>query len=448
MSTYNVEFSGKLLAGFDPREVRLHAANRLRMSEAQLDRVFDGRPVVLKKAVDAAAGQRYLGELHRLGMASRLVPLDEAPPAPAASTFKVVYLGRLVDGFDKDAVAVAAARRLHIGPEQVERLFSGKKVVLKRGVSERLGTRYVSELASIGMQATLVDEAAAASTAAPVAATPAVVAPPALISAEARVAGAIPDLEGMDGDKARQHAVSEAQMASLTATQFDMPQAMLLSGDVPEPADDNIDHAATLLVDPARLVEQMSLAESSAPDMTASQLNDLHSAQTMLANPAAYSSLSHDFADSASAGQAQHVESAVPYVKCEQCGHRQPLGPRCRRCGVELHVEAALVAAPAVQVLTPAAEATRPTPALAPTGGLTLEPLAPPPAAEEADEAPAEAQHDVPAAQASPARAAPGLADSLRLQATHEPEADTQKRRKLMIAGAVAAILLLYFLLH
>lgn len=231
VSHYNVEFSGRLLAGFDPREVRLHAGARLRMSETQLDRVFDGRPIVLKKDVDAQTGQRYLGELHRLGMASRLIPLD-APGESPAETFKVVFNGQILPGFEADAVAVAAARRLSLGPLQVEKLFSGKKAVLKRGISERRGLRYVAELATLGMQTTLVGEDEA--------------------PGEPEATPPVPALD------------AEVPPALVT-TQFEVPPHAHDGDDLPEPEHESIDHAATLLVDPARLVEQMNYAPPPIP---------------------------------------------------------------------------------------------------------------------------------------------------------------------------------------
>lgn len=425
MGTYNVEFSGKLLAGFDPQEVRLHAATRLRMSDSQLDRVFDGRPIVLKKEVDAATGQRYLGELHRLGMASRLVELDAAPPPPPAHTYKVVFLGQLVDGFEKEAVALAAGRRLNIGPEQVTRLFSGKKVVLKRGVSERLGRRYMAELAALGMQTRLVDEQNATVSVPP----PAQVATPSqpslaqaaveavLPSPQAKVAGAVPDLEDMLGDQTRINPVSEAQLAALTATQFEMPQHLLASGELPEPLDDTIDHAATLLVDPARLVEQMNyaplpLASDPIPDKPG----------------------------------ALETESAVPYVRCAQCNHSQPATARCRRCGAELDTALATALAPALQVVSPA----EPVPALVvspvepppASTGLALEPLVETPP-------PAEAEVEPPPPPPPPARVlslAEQLAKPLPLESA-AAAADAARRKKLMIGGALIVVVLLILLL-
>lgn len=429
MGTYNVEFSGKLLAGFDPQEVRLHAATRLRMSEAQLDRVFDGRPIVLKKAVDATAGQRYLGELHRLGMASRLVELDAAPPpAQSVATFKVVFTGQLVEGFDRDAVAVAAARRLSIGPEQVTRLFSGKKVVLKRGVSERLGRRYMAELAGIGMQTTLVDEQSALVSppeppAAAPAPTPVVLEPAAftLPSPQAKVAGAIPDLEEAGGEHGRISPVSEAQLAALTATQFEMPQHLLASGELPEPMDDSIDHAATLLVDPARLVEQMNYAP---PPLV----------EPVVEKPGALD-----------------TDRAVPYVRCAQCNHSQPAASRCRRCGAVLEGELAVVLAPALQVLSVAEPVAPvpPPPASAPASlqGLTLEPLAAPAPAEEVE---AVAPPPAPAVAPAPAvtHRAPSLAASFEASEEAGDEAGSARRTKLLIGGAVLLLLLLILVMR
>lgn len=394
MGIYNVEFSGKLLAGFDRREVRLHAANRLRLSEAQLDRVFDGRPIVLKKQVDAVAGQRYLSELHRLGMASRLVPLEGEAPAEPVETFKVVFAGQVLPGFEPEAVAVAAARRLNIGPVQVEKLFSGRKAVLKRNISQRRGRRYVDELATLGMQASLVSESAPAAASAPVAAATAI--------SVARVAGAVPDLDAAEGEGLPVQS-AETQLAALTETQFDMPQALLASGDLPEPPEDAIDHAATLLVDPARLVERMNYLSSPPPER-----------EPVADRPGL-----------------SLVDAAVPYVKCPQCAHAQPAGSSCRRCGADLDARPARQPAPDPAPVHAIAAASAES-----SSGLQLEPMI--------EAVPSDAP---PAAEAPPA-AAESLAAVHAEQAPPTGLPLLSGWRKLAVAAGVVGLVLVFFWLH
>lgn len=148
---YRVIFKGGLLPGFDAEQVRRGVAARLQLGEAQLARMFSGRKIILKKAVTEANGLPYIEELRRLGLDARLEALPaDAEPSVLAS-FQVVFWGKLLRGFKRELVMRAATRRLRVPTDQLNRMFAGGKVVLKRGVSAELGARYVTELARIGM---------------------------------------------------------------------------------------------------------------------------------------------------------------------------------------------------------------------------------------------------------------------------------------------------------
>lgn len=71
-------------------------------------------------------------------------------------SLRVVFRGEIVDGFDRDAVKRVAAERLGASPAQIEQVFSGQPVVLKKGLDPVTGDRYVALLARIGMRATLL----------------------------------------------------------------------------------------------------------------------------------------------------------------------------------------------------------------------------------------------------------------------------------------------------
>lgn len=150
---YRIEFKGDLLPGFDPQIVRMDVGVRLRLRDAQLERFFSGATVVLKKAVSEESSAAYLAELRGMGLNAQLVPLQiEEPVKTAGSVYKVVFWGHLLAGFERPAVMAAAAKRMKIGPAQLMQMFSGSKVVLKRGVSAEQGARLVVDLALIGMQ--------------------------------------------------------------------------------------------------------------------------------------------------------------------------------------------------------------------------------------------------------------------------------------------------------
>ena len=65
---YRIEYHGKLLEGFNPEIVRMDVAVRLHLRDAQLERLFSGERVVLKRAVSEQAAAHYLHELRGMGL--------------------------------------------------------------------------------------------------------------------------------------------------------------------------------------------------------------------------------------------------------------------------------------------------------------------------------------------------------------------------------------------
>lgn len=405
-SRYNVVFSGQLLEGFELRDVRMHAGERMRMSEAQLDKVFSGASVVLKRAVDAAMGARYLAELNQLGMRASLAPED----APVVTTnYKVSFFGEVLAGFERAAVIAAATQRLRVTPAQATKLFSGAKAVLKRGVSAGTGKRYVDELARIGMRVVLEAESAPATEAA---------------AAQARTPAARP-VEIIHPAPVAKPLVSEVQAAGFTDTLFEIPRALTASGlDLPQDdaEQESFDHAATLLVDPMRLVEQLNAIESTAPPMRASTMTSSSTIQ-------------------------RAVETAVAYVSCPRCGHSQPQRDNCRRCGAPMSAAAnARMPAPAAPAAAVAASAVPVAPQ--PPAGLALEPLpVPPPVVVDTPPPPAAVMASPPApVPVSRPQAVADLRAEAASQESDERADDARGRKRLMIVVAVAALILLWML--
>ena len=154
---YRIEYHGKLLDGFNPEIVRMDVAVRLHLRDAQLERLFSGERVVLKRAVSEQAAAHYLHELRGMGLDAQLVPIGEVAPV-AALTYAVVFWGHVLPGLGRATVMAAAARRFRVTPAQAMQIFSGSKVVLKRGVDAATGARWVTDLAVIGMQVELEQE--------------------------------------------------------------------------------------------------------------------------------------------------------------------------------------------------------------------------------------------------------------------------------------------------
>jgi ribosomal protein L37E len=157
---YRIEFNGRLLDGFDPQLVRLEVGVRLRLRDAQIERLFSGQTVVLKKAVNEENSKAYIEELRDLGLDPILVPLSTVTQEPTDGTdYKVVFWGKVLPGFERTATMAAAAKRLKVPPSVLMQMFCGAKVVLKRNVPAAEGAKLVVELALIGMQIELETEA-------------------------------------------------------------------------------------------------------------------------------------------------------------------------------------------------------------------------------------------------------------------------------------------------
>lgn len=83
MQDYGVVFAGRLCEGVAPEEARANLARLLRIDDAaRLDRLFSGKPVVIKKGLDATQARRYEQALRQAGV---ICELRRAAPAPAAA---------------------------------------------------------------------------------------------------------------------------------------------------------------------------------------------------------------------------------------------------------------------------------------------------------------------------------------------------------------------------
>jgi hypothetical protein len=69
-----------------------------------------------------------------------------------AAEYRVVFAGAVLEGYDAETVKETAGHRLKVTSEQLTRLFSGKPVVLKKGLEFAAAEQYVAELNRIGMK--------------------------------------------------------------------------------------------------------------------------------------------------------------------------------------------------------------------------------------------------------------------------------------------------------
>jgi hypothetical protein len=66
------------------------------------------------------------------------------------SKFNVVFSGEILDGFSVDSVKANLAKRFKLSPNHLEKLFSGKEVVVKRGLPKEAAQKLQAVLAGSG----------------------------------------------------------------------------------------------------------------------------------------------------------------------------------------------------------------------------------------------------------------------------------------------------------
>lgn len=86
---FDVLFAGQLLEGRDASTVRINLGRLFKADEATLDKLFSGKPQILKRDADEATARKYQQALATAGALALLRPCaDSAPavaPGPAAN---------------------------------------------------------------------------------------------------------------------------------------------------------------------------------------------------------------------------------------------------------------------------------------------------------------------------------------------------------------------------
>lgn len=152
-TTHAITFTGDLLDGFERAEVMARFAARFGLKGPQVDKVFCGKPVTLKKGLDEAKARAYVKALNELGMRTvSSSPFDLTEP-PASAGYSIIFDGSVIAGHERDVVKRTAAQRLKFSDAQRERLFAGREVTMKRGLDEEKARHYAKTLSLLGMNA-------------------------------------------------------------------------------------------------------------------------------------------------------------------------------------------------------------------------------------------------------------------------------------------------------
>ena len=89
MDSFDVYFLGETLPDADPAQVRQGVAKLFNMAEDAVDRLFSGKPLRVKKGLDAENASRYRAAFREVGALVQIVPEGSPPPAaksPAPTT--------------------------------------------------------------------------------------------------------------------------------------------------------------------------------------------------------------------------------------------------------------------------------------------------------------------------------------------------------------------------
>lgn len=85
--------------------------------------------------------------------------MNAAVETSEEARYRVIFSGKIRDGLDLGTVRAMVAERLRgASPAQVNRIFSGKRIILKGGLTEAAAHKYIGKLERLGMVMSLVKE--------------------------------------------------------------------------------------------------------------------------------------------------------------------------------------------------------------------------------------------------------------------------------------------------
>ena len=82
---FEIAFSGKLMEGVNPDEVRAKVGKMFNADEAKIAQLFSGKRIVIKKNIDQATAAKYKTALNRAGAQCEVKPMGGAPSGTAES---------------------------------------------------------------------------------------------------------------------------------------------------------------------------------------------------------------------------------------------------------------------------------------------------------------------------------------------------------------------------
>jgi hypothetical protein len=105
---FNVYFAGKVQEGHAPEDVRQAVGKLFKADEPTLDKLFSGKPQIIKKSCDHATAQKYLQALTQVGAQALIKQVP--PPEPKAPLTRAERIAAIAAGDDEStATAVDQA---------------------------------------------------------------------------------------------------------------------------------------------------------------------------------------------------------------------------------------------------------------------------------------------------------------------------------------------------
>ncbi|WP_417546920.1 YjgN family protein [Marinobacter segnicrescens] len=109
---FKIVFEGRVAEGVSPDQARDNIRTLFSLSDARLEHLFSGQPVVMKSGLDAGAADNYLNRMQRAGIVATRVamraPAPAAPPTPPVPPVKPT--GSAGSGREDDEPRIAGFR--------------------------------------------------------------------------------------------------------------------------------------------------------------------------------------------------------------------------------------------------------------------------------------------------------------------------------------------------
>ena len=137
--TYHLIFQGEIAPGRDPLEVRKKIGARFHIAdEAQLDRLFNGTPILVKEHVDYKTALKYQILFEWAGAVCHIETstgdVETETPKKPLTHVNVIFDGAIDQRYQREDVKKNLKTLLKLHDRRIEELFSGHPVIIMQDV--------------------------------------------------------------------------------------------------------------------------------------------------------------------------------------------------------------------------------------------------------------------------------------------------------------------------